>query len=73
MAFNWDLEEEEFCIARGFSTVFRRSGGGVVGLVQDCKFLGVGSISGCSTVENRAAGMVFWSLYVSTIGVGVTT
>jgi hypothetical protein len=73
MDFNWDLEEEDFFSARGFSTVFRGSGEGVEGLVQDCKFSGVGSITGCSTVLNRGAGMVVWSLYVSTIGVGVTT
>jgi hypothetical protein len=70
MAFNWDLEEEEFVSATGFSTVFRRSGEEVEGLVQDGKFSGVGSITRSSTVVNRAAGTVVLSLYVSTIGVG---
>jgi hypothetical protein len=59
----------------------RRGGDGVGRLfvgsgeqpLQDCKFLGVGSITGSSTVENRAAGTVVWSLYVSTIGVVVGT
>jgi hypothetical protein len=41
--------------------------------LQDCKFLGVGSIAGSSIVVNRAAGSVVWSLYVSTIGVVVGT
>jgi hypothetical protein len=61
--------------------VFRRSSGGVESMfvgscelpLQDCKFLGVGSITGSSIVENRAAGTVVWSLYVSTIGVVVGT
>jgi hypothetical protein len=76
IAFNWDMEEEVFFFARGFSTVFRRSGDGVEGWVQGCKiaiFSGVGSISGCSIVVNRAAGTVVWSLYVSAIGVDVGT
>jgi hypothetical protein len=45
----------------------------VAGLVRDCKFSGLGSITGCSIVVNRAAGMVVWSLYVSAIGVDVGT
>ena len=73
MAFNWDLEEEVFFLARGFSTVFEQSGDGSECLVKDCKFLGVGSIAGCSIVVIIAAGMVVWSLYVSTIGVDVGT
>jgi hypothetical protein len=68
-------------IAKGFSTVFRRSSGGVESLfvgsgeqpLQDCKFLGMGSVTGSSIVENRAAGTVVWSLYVSTIVLVVGT
>ena len=81
MAFNGDLEEVVFFLAKGFSTVFRRSSGWVGSLfvgsgeqpLQDWKFLGVGSITGSSIFENRAAGTVVWSLYVSTIGVVVGT
>ena len=66
MAFNGDLEEVVFFLAKGFSTVFRRSSGGVESMfvgsgeqpLQDCKFLGVGSVVGRSTVVNRAAGTV---------------
>jgi hypothetical protein len=81
MAFNGDLEEEVFFLAIGFSTVFRRSSDGVESLfvgsfelpLQDCKFWGLGSLTGCSIVVNRAAGAVVRSLYVSTIGVVVGT
>ena len=81
MAFSRDLEEVVFFKARGKSTVLRRGGDGVGRLyvgsgeqpLQDCKFLGVGSITGSSTVVNRAAGTVVWSLYVSTIGMVVGT
>ena len=66
MAFIWDLEEVVFFKARGKSTVLRRGGDGVERLfvgsgeqpLQDCKFLGVGSIIDRSTVVNRAAGTV---------------
>ena len=81
MAFSRDLGEVVFFKAEGKSTVFKRGGDGgerlLVGSgeqpLQDCKFLGVGSITGSSIVENRAVGMVVWSLYVSTIGVVVGT
>ena len=68
-------------IAKGFSIVFRRSSGGVESLfvgsgeqpLQDCKFLGMGSITGSFIVKNRAAGTDVWSLYVSTIVLVVGT
>ena len=70
-----------FSLAKGFSTVFRRSSGGVGRLLvgsgeqplQDCKFWGMGSITGSSIVVNRAAGTVVWSLYVRTIVLVVGT
>ena len=79
MAFSRDLGEVDFFKAEGKSTVFRRGGDGGERLfvgsgeqpLQDCKFLGVGSITGIFIVENRAAGTVVWSLYLSTIGVVV--
>ena len=66
MAFSRDLEEVVFFKARGKSTVLRRGGGGGERLyvgsgeqpLQNCKFLGMGSIAGSSTVVNRAAGTV---------------
>jgi hypothetical protein len=81
MAFSRDLGEVDFFKAEGKSTVFRRGGDGGERLfvgsgeqpLQDCKFLGRGSITGSSTVVNRAPGTVVWSLYVSTIGVVVGT
>ena len=81
MAFSRDLEEVVFFKARGKSTVLRRGGDGGERLyvgsgeqpLQDCKFLGRGSITGSATVVNRAAGTVVWSLYVSTIGMVVGT
>ncbi len=81
MAFSRDLEEVVFFKARGKSTVLRRGGDGGERLfvgsgeqpLQDCKFLGRGSITGSSTDVNRAAGTVVWSLYVSTIGMVVGT
>ena len=81
MAFGRDLEEVDFFSAEGESTVFRRGcdrgerlfvGSGEQPL-QDCKFLGRGSITGSSTVVNRAPGTVVWSLHGSTIGVVVGT
>ena len=66
MAFSRDQEEVVFFKADGKSTVFRRGGDGGERLfvgsgeqpLQDCKFLGVGSVTGRSTVVNRAAGTV---------------
>ena len=66
MAFGRDLEEVDFFSAEGESTVFRRGCDGgerlFVGSVeqplQDCKFLGLGSVIGRSIVVNRAAGTV---------------
>ncbi len=66
MAFSRDLEEVDFFRAEGKRTVFRRGCGGGERLfvgsgeqpLQDCKFLGLGSAIGRSTVVNRAAGTV---------------
>ena len=66
MAFSRDLGEVDFFKAEGKSTVFRRGGDGGEGFfvgsgeqpLQDCKFLGVGSVIDRSTVVNRAAGTV---------------
>ncbi len=66
MAFSRDLGEVVFFKAEGKSTVLRRGGDGGERLfvgsgeqpLQDCKFLGVGSVIGRSTVVNRAAGTV---------------
>ena len=66
MAFSRDLEEVDFFKARGKNTVLRRGGYGGERLfvgsgeqpLQDCKFLGMGSVIGRFTVVNRAAGTV---------------
>ena len=66
MAFSRDLGEVDFFKAEGKSTVFRRGGDGGERLfvgsgeqpLQDCKFLGVGSVICRSTVVNKAAGTV---------------
>ena len=66
MAFGRDLEEVDFFSAKGESTVFRQCCDGGERLfvgsgeqpLQDCKFLGVGSVIGRSIVVNRAAGTV---------------
>jgi hypothetical protein len=66
MAFGRDLEEVDISSAKGESTVFRRGCDRGVRLfvgsgeqpLQDCKFLGLGSVICRSIVVNRAAGTV---------------